>query len=149
MRLNELTVGQIVTIPDACADHWKEGQTGTVVDYGRGKNVETINRYGVTVYCNGHDYELAVRDLDHLLRGDVLDSSDYYAPWTVQGTMGSIVFLTNKNDEAEMLSVEQIKRRGRKLKDAPAEPEVTELTLDQVAKKFGLDVANVRIKKED
>jgi uncharacterized protein YodC (DUF2158 family) len=77
--------------------------------------------------------------LDTLMLGDVLvDNTDDYLR-TVQGLMGNIVFYTHSNGESYFESIEELKEYSWKLKSASTEAPVTTMTVEEVAKKLGID----------
>lgn len=80
--------------------------------------------------------------------GNILvNSGDYDYDRVVQGRIGDIVFTTDSDDRrARIESYQCLQEDDWKLK---TEDEVTELTLDQIAAKFDIDVSKLRVKKED
>lgn len=70
---------------------------------------------------------------------------------TVLGICGKIIFLSytgDKNRCASYYTAEELKNDGYTIvQPTPPEPEIKEITLDEIAEKFGIDVKNVRIKE--
>jgi hypothetical protein len=68
------------------------------------------------------------------------------------GVAGKMVWLSNTVDEADftdslqLYTMIELKNDGFTFKDQ--EPEVMELSMDEVAKKFGKPASEIRIKKE-
>lgn len=136
-------------------DHYKrsyEGRVYEIEDITHGFYVINKN------YFTDEMLEPAVKTLDNLEVGDVLKHDGNYVK--VQGITGNIVFISRSSpytDEADSFtkaafedsfmfsSINELKRKGYKVKQ-PVE-EKLELTLKEIAEKFGKDVKDIKIKK--
>lgn len=88
------------------------------------------------------------KSMDNLQQGDVLVSDNSYKDDLVfQGKIGDMFgFIEDDSDStAVWLSKTELENSGYKLKDA--ESEQTEVTLEEIADKFGIDVKELRIKE--
>jgi len=97
---------------------------------------------GVQEYCSLNRLEYAEKTWDTLRQGDVLEKeglSDY----TVQGTMGEIVFYT-WDENGSLSTLTALKSAGRKIKQ---EQETTEVTLEEIADNMNIPVDKLRIKE--
>ena len=105
-----------------------------------------FNQWSMNFYSE--DIELYKKTLNDLQVGDVLvNAADNEA--TVLGKCGRVVFVSKLNEPAKHscgYTVEELEEKGMKIKEA--KPEVTEVTMDEVAKKFGCSVESFKIKKE-
>lgn len=90
---------------------------------------------------------------DGLEVGDVVECSSRSAEATVLAVVGGGVLLSAWDDfdiAGPWYTLGELVRKGVELKKEPtrAEDKPTELTIDQIAEKFGLKPEQVRIKKE-
>lgn len=84
--------------------------------------------------------------MEDVQKGDVIVSHNNER--TVIERLGDIVFTTgNRNDwkETTIWNTAELKTYGFTIKQP--EPELTELTMQEVADKFGVDVSKLKIKK--
>lgn len=133
-------------VEDSC--YFKKGEVITLK-----KDDDTLNPYfwkeDKSNYCPIHwsSLEYADKDLDNLEVGDVLvDTSGNEI--TVLGVLGQLIFLSKYSTQEYYsggYTVIQLKDYGFKLKCQ--EEEITELTIDQIAEKFGKDPSKIKIKK--
>jgi hypothetical protein len=85
------------------------------------------------------ELELVVRTMDNLQPGDILVNKE--------AVLGNIVFTSDTDDSVlSYYIVERMKEEGWTLKGSTPEPEVAELTLDEIASKFDIPVEKLRIK---
>lgn len=94
-----------------------------------------------------------VRDLDSLEVGDYIatqTSKKLDSLYEVMGVCGKVVFLMKKGgvDDVLTLPIDWLKDKGYKLIQPEEEPKETLLTLQEIADKFGIDIENLRLKKE-
>jgi hypothetical protein len=119
------------------------GKTGRIVEIAADPSPYVIE--GVEQYWREDELEL-IKEKDMYKQGDVLvkDNMDYQ--YTVQGMIGEIVFYIDPEDGmADSMTVAELRDSGWHLK---TETPTTELTIDQIAEKFGMKPEEVRIKKE-
>jgi hypothetical protein len=102
-------------------------------------------------YLRQEDFALVKKELEDVEVGDILvddEGKDRY----VMGVAGKMVWLSNTCDEANhegntnLYTMIELKEDGFTFKDQ--EPEIMELSMDEVAKKFGKSASEIRIKKE-
>ena len=123
------------------------------------------NEYKENTYINLEDYKKIYysnysgnkkitpyppKDLHHLEEGDILVDKDGDKR-KVLGVHKYLVHLSRCDEFssycAYSLTIEQLEEEGYKLKSSePSEP--LEVTLDEVAEKFGVDVKNLKVKKD-
>lgn len=100
-------------------------------------------------FCqNDNNSKLKEKTMENLQKGDVLVDKDGYER-TVVYAVDEIVFTAGPGDETSSRgvypwSLGELKHSGIHLK---ADETTTELTMDEIADKFGLNVANLKIKK--
>lgn len=85
--------------------------------------------------------------MENLQPGDILVKDGLNDKREVQGVIGNAVITIDSDDNmATLSSVEQLKRQGWKLESESTD--TTEVSLAEIAEKFSIDVAKLRIKKE-
>lgn len=119
--------------------------------YGRVWSYDLYDKDGLVVGdCWGcqkdNNSKLKEKTMDNLEIGDIL-VSPYDSQIKVLEVLTNTVLLSQSADHEETdewLTVTELKNSGYRLKsDTP-----TELTMDEIANKFGLDVNNLKIKKD-
>jgi hypothetical protein len=96
-------------------------------------------------------FALVKKELEDVEVGDIL-VDEYGKEHFVMGVAGKMVWLSDDESEADhasdtnLYAMLELKRNGFTFKDQ--EPEIMELSLDEVARKFGKSVSEIRIKKE-
>lgn len=89
--------------------------------------------------------KLMEKTMENIQKGDVIVSD---GERTVIERLGDIVFTTGCDNDWSMTlvwSTTELKNKGFTIKQP--EPEPTELTMQEVADKFGIDVSKLKIKK--
>jgi hypothetical protein len=90
---------------------------------------------------------LLEKTMENLQPGDILVKDGLNDKREVQGVIGNAVITIDSDDNmATLSSVEQLKRQGWKLESESTD--TTEVSLAEIAEKFSIDVAKLRIKKE-
>jgi hypothetical protein len=148
VRILDKTVG-VFSLEDT---NLKKGDTGIVRKYNRDdsgyfifKNKDSDEDLWL---FNESDLELYKRDLDHLEEGDILVNKDG-DEYKVLGVHKYMVHLSGNNDFEAIgcgYTLEELKKCGFKLKDQ--QDETLEVTLDDIADKFNVNVKNLKVKKD-
>ena len=90
---------------------------------------------------------LKIGDKFRVVEGDVIVDEDGDEQ-IVLGVCGKVIFISNINDHEGVYRFSTAKRlRELGYTMQTSRPEVTELTMEEVAEKFGVDVENIRIKE--
>lgn len=103
------------------------------------------------IRSNWRDSELElITEANMYKKGDILENGDSSYAYTreVVETLGEIIFTKDSDDDAAYLwTPRQLEKEGWKLKSPT--PETVEITIEEIATKFGMTPEQVRIKKED
>jgi len=131
-----------------------KGKIGTITDTDLGSDYEYYveTEDGDEDWYKASDLTVAVKTLGTLEVGDVLVYSSTYGgdtEYSVEGVAGNVVFVTedDSHESVETYTVQELESEGKWTVKGAAEAEVTELTLDEVAKLAGVDVSKLRIKE--
>ena len=97
--------------------------------------------------------ELIPRTIDDVQEDDLITDGDVFR--RVLGRAGKAVFLTynwrkgeeERTDAFDTYSIQELKDKNFTIVNETPPPEKLELTLEQVAEKFGVDVTNIKIKE--
>lgn len=114
---------------------------------GDGECIEFIDDLGELRGFYPGDYEPYEKSLDNLEVGDVIYDS-VGDPRTVLAVCGKLIAISSTGNPEKMAwwdTVEYLKQCGYHLKEEPKE---VELTMDEIADKFNVDVKKLKIKKE-
>lgn len=147
-----LKIGQGVRIKDEYYDY--QGEVG-VIDYiskdkdeDRGSHPCRVKlNIGDHRWVNKDDVELLPKSWDTLAKGDVVVDKDG-GERTVLLVEGDVIGVSCTNKPTKYLDAytkQELIDAGYTIKNA--EEEVTELTIDQIAEKFGKPVDKIKIKK--
>lgn len=111
-----------------------------------GESIHLVDDDGDDRTRPADEYKLKEKTMDNLQNGDVLENADYNYDREVQGTIGKVVIVTDTDDDnAAFYAPKQLTQDGWKLKGT--EPELTEVTLQEVADKLNVPVEQLRIKE--
>lgn len=101
---------------------------------------------------DGKSYlELESKTLETLQVGDIV-VDEFKSEHYVMGVAGKMIWISDDEKESEgyfrtsYYTLLELKNNGFKVKSS--EPEVTEVTMDEIAKKFGVSVESLKVKKE-
>lgn len=122
-----------------------------IITYARSKYSYNLYKDGNKVsscyFCqNDTNSKLMEKTMEDLQKGDVIVDDGY--EYTVMERLGDIVFTTGYGNDCNKTfawNTTELKNNGSTIKQD--EPEPTELTMQEVADKFGVDVSKLKIKK--
>lgn len=101
---------------------------------------------GVAHPLSRNEYEPVKKTFNNLEVGDVLVNPEYLDVKVIAICGGMVALETVLGGAWDWNKLEEIKKNGWKLKNS--EPEEVELTMDEIAEKFNVDVKKLKIKKE-
>lgn len=96
------------------------------------------------------DFEPVEKTFANLVKGDKLTTDEDKYTYTVLARLEDIIFLSDANNEYSAnfnCHYKELQGLGYKIKQEKPETTTVELTLDQVAEKFGVNVKDLKIKK--
>lgn len=89
--------------------------------------------------------------MEKFKKGDVLENKGAYCTYTLEvlETLGDVILTASSDDHQTGLWTAQVLEKAGWTLKTETETEIKELTIDEIADKFGLKPEQVRIKKGD